>query len=264
MDQIDNHLNTNIYQQIPSLLNYQYPSNSLFLDHCFPTATDESTSSPIIENEQDENEQMPMPIVYKKRVRTKFTPEQLDVLEATFQIHRYPSVDVVDNLVEQLDLPTQKITIWFQNRRARLKKTQQKLDIQHSYEKEDQQQYDSGIHLDEEASHDSPASPPLNTLFNIVPPPIPTSFMPTSNAAAPPPPPPPAPYYLPNSHYAFYNSMWPNFGYSLPSPSFPPPMPNATPHPYNLISYNSSDMPSSFIFQDLSNHSFQKEFNGEL
>lgn len=77
---------------------------------------------------------MPMPIVYKKRVRTKFTSEQvkqnkdnlfmlkliyefrkiilqLDVLEATFQQHRYPSVDIVDNLVEQLDLPTQKVTV---------------------------------------------------------------------------------------------------------------------------------------------------------
>ena len=36
---------------------------------------------------------------------------QLDILEATFQQHRYPSIDTVDDLVEQLNLPTQKITV---------------------------------------------------------------------------------------------------------------------------------------------------------
>ncbi len=191
-----------------------------------------------------------MPIIYKKRVRTKFNQEQvprkiskfyfisntiqLDVLEATFQQHRYPTVDIVDDLVEQLNLPTQKITvkikvareiilcliifqIWFQNRRARLKKTQQKLDIQPSFEKETQQQYDSGIHLvqsittekfhcvffllqqDEDASHDSPASPPMNSISQWPPPPL---FM--TNPSA---------YYLPNPPYPFYNPMWSNFGY---------------------------------------------------
>ncbi len=35
----------------------------------------------------------------------------MDILEATFQEHRYPSVGIVDDLVEQLNLPTQKITV---------------------------------------------------------------------------------------------------------------------------------------------------------
>ncbi len=94
-----------------------------------PVFQQENTSISNIEHDQDENEQFPMPIIYKKRVRTKFSQEQvgrysrisdfdlfknnqqLDVLEATFQQHRYPTVDVVDDLVEQLDLPTQKITV---------------------------------------------------------------------------------------------------------------------------------------------------------
>jgi hypothetical protein len=37
--------------------------------------------------------------------------------------------------------------VWFQNRRARLKRSQQKLDDHQSFERDDQQQYDSGIHL---------------------------------------------------------------------------------------------------------------------
>jgi hypothetical protein len=35
----------------------------------------------------------------------------LDVLETTFQQHRYPTIDMVDDLVDQLNLPTQKITV---------------------------------------------------------------------------------------------------------------------------------------------------------
>jgi hypothetical protein len=35
----------------------------------------------------------------------------LDVLETTFQQYRYPTIDMVDDLVEQFNLPTQKITV---------------------------------------------------------------------------------------------------------------------------------------------------------
>jgi hypothetical protein len=35
----------------------------------------------------------------------------LDALETTFQQCRYPTIDMVDDLVEQLNLPTQKITV---------------------------------------------------------------------------------------------------------------------------------------------------------
>jgi hypothetical protein len=34
--------------------------------------------------------------------------------------------------------------------------------------------------------------------------------------------------------------------------------------PYNLTNYNSSEIPSSFIFQDMSNYQHQNEFNGGL
>ena len=46
----------------------------------------------------------------------------MDVLEATFQKCHYPEVRVVDDLSISLNLSIDKISIWFQNRRARLKK----------------------------------------------------------------------------------------------------------------------------------------------
>jgi hypothetical protein len=41
-------------------------------------------------------------------------------------------------------------------------------------------------------------------------------------------------------------------------------MVNTTDNPYNLMNYNSSEIPSSFIFQDMSNYQNQKDFNGEI
>jgi hypothetical protein len=43
-------------------------------------------------------------------------------LEATFQKTHYPDVAVVDRLAQVLNLGTERISIWFQNRRARYKK----------------------------------------------------------------------------------------------------------------------------------------------
>ena len=43
-------------------------------------------------------------------------------MEATFQKTHYPDVAVVDRLSQVLNLGTERISIWFQNRRARYKK----------------------------------------------------------------------------------------------------------------------------------------------
>ncbi|CAF0803581.1 unnamed protein product [Adineta steineri] len=239
MDHIDN--NSDIFIQ-------QYRNNDIssrYNEQYHPQEDIPEIRSSNIDYEHDENESTSF--VYKKRIRTKFTQEQLDILETTFQQHRYPTVDIIDDLVEQLNLSTQKITVWFQNRRARLKKTQQKLNNQYSNEKDNQPHYDSGIHLDEDVSHDSCISPPVNSLLHLPPPPS----MPT-----------PSPYYLPNSHYPYYNSIWSNFQYPHP---FPSPMINSVNMPYNLMNYNSTEIPSTpFVFQDMSNYQPQADYKEEL
>ncbi|CAF1204054.1 unnamed protein product [Adineta steineri] len=206
-------------QHISSGLPFHYETNHA--DQIIQHHSDEDTSSNL---EHDENEQIHMPIMYKKRVRVKFSQEQLDALETTFQQHRYPTIDMIDDLVEQLNLPTQKITVWFQNRRARLKKSQQKNDNHQSFER-DEQQYDSGIHLDEDISRSSSTSPPSN----VVPYVPPTGYIPS-----------PSPYYLPNPHQTYYNSFWQNYGYQFQ------PTPNSS---YDYGNYN-----SPFVFQDIGNY----------
>ena len=58
----------------------------------------------------------------KRRTRIKFEKEQLDILEASFQRTHYPDVNIVDRLADLFKISTEKISIWFQNRRARYKK----------------------------------------------------------------------------------------------------------------------------------------------
>lgn len=60
---------------------------------------------------------------YQKRQRTKFDQRQLDILEAAFERTHYPDINVVDKLSELLGLTVERISVWFQNRRARYKKT---------------------------------------------------------------------------------------------------------------------------------------------
>lgn len=59
----------------------------------------------------------------KRRTRVKYEKEQLDLLEASFQRTHYPDVNVVDRLAEILKLSTDKISVWFQNRRAKFKRS---------------------------------------------------------------------------------------------------------------------------------------------
>lgn len=77
----------------------------------------------------------------RRRSRTKFEKEQvktyqdtphthkiniltfkLDLLETAFEKNHYPDVNTVDRLANMLNLSTDRISIWFQNRRARFKK----------------------------------------------------------------------------------------------------------------------------------------------
>ncbi|XP_048743357.1 paired box protein Pax-6-like [Ostrea edulis] len=54
--------------------------------------------------------------------RTKYSPEQLELLESAFQESQYPDTETLENLAEKLDVNTDKVSVWFQNRRSKFKR----------------------------------------------------------------------------------------------------------------------------------------------
>ena len=70
---------------------------------------------------------------YKRRSRTTYSKSQLDCLEQTFQKSQYPEIKTVDDLSQTLNLSTERISIWFQNRRARFKKARKLQAQEHGF-----------------------------------------------------------------------------------------------------------------------------------
>ncbi|XP_067684177.1 uncharacterized protein [Haliotis asinina] len=59
---------------------------------------------------------------YKKKSRTSYTPGQLRALERVYMENPYPECDTIDRLARELDIPDQRLRVWFQNKRARMRR----------------------------------------------------------------------------------------------------------------------------------------------
>ncbi|XP_061175947.1 retinal homeobox protein Rx1-like [Saccostrea echinata] len=62
---------------------------------------------------------------YKKaatKPRIKYSPEQLELLEGAFRSSQYPDTETLDDLADKLDISTDKVSVWFQNRRSKFKR----------------------------------------------------------------------------------------------------------------------------------------------
>ncbi|CAJ1050845.1 homeobox expressed in ES cells 1 [Xyrichtys novacula] len=58
-----------------------------------------------------------------RRPRTAFTSSQVEVLESVFQMNCYPGIQLREQVAKRLDLDEDRIQIWFQNRRAKLRRS---------------------------------------------------------------------------------------------------------------------------------------------
>ena len=67
------------------------------------------------------------PVKPDRRNRTKFTPEQLDRLETEFLKSEFAVADRKDVLARELGVPARTVALWFQNRRAKHRRDQMKM-----------------------------------------------------------------------------------------------------------------------------------------
>ncbi|XP_047195257.1 homeobox expressed in ES cells 1 [Hippoglossus stenolepis] len=58
-----------------------------------------------------------------RRPRTAFTNSQVNVLETVFQVNCYPGIQLREQLAGRLNLEEDRIQIWFQNRRAKMRRS---------------------------------------------------------------------------------------------------------------------------------------------
>nr|XP_002740551.2 PREDICTED: paired mesoderm homeobox protein 2-like [Saccoglossus kowalevskii] len=58
-----------------------------------------------------------------RRSRTTYSRQQLDALERIFSQEQYPDLVVREDIADKLKLDEERVQIWFQNRRAKFKKT---------------------------------------------------------------------------------------------------------------------------------------------
>eukprot|EP01129_Flabellula_baltica_P013398 TRINITY_DN61_c0_g1_i2.p1 TRINITY_DN61_c0_g1~~TRINITY_DN61_c0_g1_i2.p1 ORF type:complete len:180 (-),score=48.30 TRINITY_DN61_c0_g1_i2:105-644(-) len=76
------------------------------------------------ESENSQSSQSSNTGLKKKRHRT--TPEQLRVLESTFLVEKTPDIHLRKKLASQLDMTPRRVQVWFQNKRAKVKREMKK------------------------------------------------------------------------------------------------------------------------------------------
>ncbi|CAL8255467.1 unnamed protein product [Lota lota] len=67
----------------------------------------------------------------QRRLRTKFTPEQINKLEKIFNKHKYLDAGERLKTVQKLNLSETQIRTWFQNRRMKLKREVQDMRVEY-------------------------------------------------------------------------------------------------------------------------------------
>ncbi|CAG7818552.1 unnamed protein product [Allacma fusca] len=99
-----------------------------------------------------------------KRVRTTFTDEQLQILQANFQIDSNPDGQDLERIAQITGLSKRVTQVWFQNSRARQKKhmTKQKKTYHHG-----SSSFEKTSAASQLSDSDSTAASPLTMLYSF-------------------------------------------------------------------------------------------------
>ncbi|CAI5453949.1 unnamed protein product [Caenorhabditis angaria] len=112
-------------QQVPQLPHqhphpHPYRDNDLFDNDYFVTHNVRSVSAPSIGNNgYVANAQRGLDFGARRRFRTNFTEQQSLFLEDSFRDSHYPDHKSKKDMATLLNIPEDRITVWFQNRRAK-------------------------------------------------------------------------------------------------------------------------------------------------
>jgi len=123
------HNTNNYHDSYTTTLPSQEKSSQITSPHQV-TVPPKLVSTSTVESNNDKqhqsSQQMPVKtgsVVNRRRNRTQFSLSQIQSLESVFEKTHYPEVQLVDRLSEKLNLSIERISIWFQNRRAKDKKS---------------------------------------------------------------------------------------------------------------------------------------------